>query len=228
MGGVRVRKRSGFAKILTGLAVMLLVVVAVDLRIRPVVEKQIEYVARQYSFQLINQAMLSELVGELVPYGEIVSISRDGDGMVTSIETDMRAVNLLQTRTADTVARRLGQREWQTISVPVGTLLGSPLTAGRGFAVEIRIIPLGTVQSELGNQFAEAGINQTLHQIMLTTTVQIAAVLPGFTVETETAAGYCVAETVIVGAVPDGFTLVNGDEGGTVERINDYGVDVSE
>jgi sporulation protein YunB len=221
---MRVRRQRGIAKIVTWLAVVLLVAAIVDLRIRPVVEKQVEYLARQYSFTLINEALLTALEEEHIPYNEIVTISRGADGMVTSIETDMRAVNTLKAQTADTVAQRLSQREHQTVIVPIGTLLGSPVTAGLGPAIKVRIIPLGAVQSELDNRFAEAGINQTLHQIMLTTSVQIAAVLPGSTVEIVTAADYCVAETVIVGAVPDGFTLVNGDKQGSIERVNDYGV----
>jgi type II secretory pathway component PulM len=117
--------REGLAKILTGLAIALLAAVAFDLRVRPVVEREIEYQAQRYGFQLVNQATLSALEGEQIPYDEIVSLSRGADGAVTSVETDMRAINLLKSRTADAISQRLEQRERQTILVSVGSPNGT-------------------------------------------------------------------------------------------------------
>lgn len=209
-------------KFLTGIAVTLIVVVLVDARIRPVIEEVVGYQARLYAFQLVNSAMMEELAHEEIDYNKIVRISRGADGAVTAVQTDMRSVNRLKTQVADAVARKMEQPRNQSLSVPIGTLLGSSLVSGRGPEVEIKVIPLGYVQSELTNRFVAAGINQTLHQIMLGTNVQMTAVLPGFSVKTETSTNFCIAETVIVGAVPDGFTVVNGDDRSAIAKINDY------
>ena len=60
-------------------------------------------------------------------------------------------------------------------------------------------------------------INQTLHRVLLRVTVEVTALLPGavrtFAVPTDV----CVAETVIVGKVPEAYT-----------RIDRFSSDVSE
>lgn len=209
------------AKLLTAIAVVLIVAVFFEGRIRPVVESMIEYQTKVFAFQTINNAMLAEL-DSAVDYADMVKLTRGGDGMVTSIQTDVLTMNRLKARTADAVARCVEDKTNQSLRVPLGTLFGEQLFSGRGPEVEIKVIPAGYVQSELYNEFASAGINQTLHRIMLKTTVQMVAVLPGFNVKTETTTSFCIAETVIVGAIPDGFTLINGDERSAISKVNDY------
>jgi hypothetical protein len=74
--------------------------------------------------------------------------------------------------------------------------------------VTVRIMPLGSVQTRLYQQFTEAGINQTLHRIMLEVDFQVATVFPGYVVATDTTSSYPVAETVIVGKVPDAYLQI--------------------
>lgn len=213
------------ARLLTGLAAALIAVALLDLQMRPAIEDMIAYQAQLYAMRTINTAMLRELEASNIRYDDIAHLSRTGDGTVTSIQTDVIAVNRLKARMADAVLRELEEMGQQSIQVPLGTLLGYQLTAGRGPEVEIRIVPVGFVQSELYNHFQAAGINQTLHQIMLQTGVQIAAVLPGYKVKTETTTSFCLAETVIVGTVPDGYTIVGEDGSSTIAKINDYKAD---
>jgi hypothetical protein len=53
-------------------------------------------------------------------------------------------------------------------------------------------------------------------------TVYMAAVLPGNTISTSVNSSVTIAETIIVGSVPDGYTHVNGDDASTIGKINDY------
>lgn len=191
--------------LLTAIAVMLLAVAVADLRIRPVVESMIAYQAKAFAYQAVNTAILAELTGDQVEYGDIVKLTRSENSGIKSIETDMRAVNLLKARLSAQVAQQLEQQENQRLYVPIGTLLGNQFTSGRGPSVEIQVIPRGYVQSEIYNEFSSAGINQTLHQVMLKSTVQMVALLPGYAVSTQVETSFCLAETVIVGEIPEGF-----------------------
>lgn len=212
------------ARLLAVLAVLLIAAAVADMRMRPMVEDMLAYQAKVYAFRTINDAMLRELEQDTVAYDDIARLTRTADGSVASIQTDVVAVNRLKSQMTDSVVRRLEDVENQTIRIPVGTLLGNQFTTGRGPAVAIRVVPVGYVQSELYNQFSSAGINQTLHQIMLQTSVQMVAVLPGYSVKTETSTSFCIAETVIVGAIPEGYTIVDGDNNSTVAKVNDYGM----
>ena len=63
------------------------------------------------------------------------------------------------------------------------------------------------------NVFTSAGINQTLHQVMLEVSVQVKLHLPGGTTETLVEAQVCAAETVIVGQVPGAYLELPGSSG---------------
>ena len=57
-----------------------------------------------------------------------------------------------------------------------------------------------------GNAFSAAGINQTRHQILLSVDVYTSILRPGFTASTKVSNEIAVAETVIVGSVPETYT----------------------
>lgn len=211
----------GVTIILIGLAIIL-VIVLLDMRMRPVIESVAAYQAKVFASRTINDAMIDELEDSGVSYDELVKVTQSSDGVVTSIQTDMVGVNRLKSRMTKTIVQQLENREKQLVRVPLGTLIGNQITSGRGPAVEIEVIPTGYVVTEVYNQFTSAGINQTLHQIMLKTSVRMIAILPGYSVETETVSNFCVAETVIVGSIPEGFTQIDGDQSSTISKLNDY------
>ena len=69
------------------------------------------------------------------------------------------------------------------------------------------------------NTFTAAGINQTKHQIRLVVDVSVSILLPGFTTGTRVRNSFTVAETVIVGTVPESYTYFqSNDIGETAEE----------
>ena len=86
----------------------------------------------------------------------------------------------------------------------------------------LRLIPAGTVKTRIINQFDEAGINQTRHRIQLQVTVDMLSVLPGYRISSEAQTTVVLAETIIVGLVPDAYTEVYGGTDDLVGMIQDY------
>ncbi len=64
---------------------------------------------------------------------------------------------------------------------------------------------VGSSSAHFENAFASAGINQTRHEIRLVVDV-VSVLLPGFSTVTKVTNRCAVAETVIVGSVPDTYT----------------------
>ena len=60
----------------------------------------------------------------------------------------------------------------------------------------------GNVTTDFESELSEAGINQTKHRINLNTQVNVAAIIPGYPVNTNIKTNLTIAETVIVGEVP--------------------------
>ena len=98
------------------------------------------------------------------------------------------------------------------LAIPLGSLTGSPLLAGRGPLLHIKMQSVGSSSAHFENAFASAGINQTRHEIRLVVDVYVSVLLPGFSTVTKVTNRCAVAETVIVGSVPDTYTYFDTRE----------------
>ena len=97
----------------------------------------------------------------------------------------------------------------EDINIPIGNLLGSNLLLGRGPKVPVKIIMLTSSYSDFRNELEAVGINQVKHQIILEVRVQIDVLLPWEVQSTEVVSEVLIAETVLVGKVPDTYLNLN-------------------
>lgn len=142
----------------------------------------------------------------VIDYDTLVTLEKDETGHVTALRSNMGAVSRLQTEISDEVLERLGEVSTMELSIPLGTLTGSALLAGRGPALHVRIQSVGSASASFRNEFSAAGINQTKHRILLHIDVAMSILLPTFTTSTHVSNEIAVAETVIVGGVPESYT----------------------
>jgi sporulation protein YunB len=141
-----------------------------------------------------------------ISYDALVSLEKDDMGRITALRSNISEVNRLQSIIADDILQRLGEVSTSELSIPIGTLTGSALLAGRGPSIHVRMQAVGSTSASFRNGFTSAGINQTKHQILLHVDVYMSILLPGFTTSTRVSNEISVAETVIVGSVPDNYT----------------------
>ena len=87
--------------------------------------------------------------------------------------------------------------------IPLGSLTGSYMLAGKGPYIRIRICPAEKASVELKSCFESAGINQTKHRISAIVTVEIESSLPIYSFETEVSFEFLLAENVLIGDVPE-------------------------
>lgn len=196
------KNRMLFARLFVVFALLLAVFLVLDSRLRPVVTTMAQYQCRVVSVLAMNEAVMEEL--SRIPDVEetLVRVEKAPDGTVSAIEIDSVEVNRLKARLTDAVANRLLSVPRQEVGIPLGTLLGWQLMAGRGPNVPLQIVPASFVESTIVDTLETAGINQTQHRVLIRFTVEMSAILPGYatgvTVENEV----CVAQTLIVGEVP--------------------------
>lgn len=161
----------------------------------------------------IMSAAVNDAVSEgEVAYDRLISFQTDSEGRVSAISSNMAEFNRLQTLIDDSILQRLGELSTSTLSIPVGTLSGVTLLSGRGPAVEVKMQSVGSSSSRFENEFTSAGINQTKHRVVLHVEVSVSVLLTGFRTATEVSGDYVVAETVIVGSVPETYTYFHGSE----------------
>lgn len=159
---------------------------------------------------LVNR-IVSAAVNEAVENGGIdyqnfVIFEKDETGHITALRSNVAEVNRMQGQITDEILHRLSEVATSELEIPLGTLTGSALLAGRGPSLFVRMQAVGSASAAFRNQFTAAGINQTRHQIFLDVDVYMSILLPGMKTSTKVSNEIAVAETVIVGGVPDTYT----------------------
>ena len=191
-------------------------------RMRPLLESlattRVSNTVNRIIFEAVNEAIQN---GD-ISYERLISLEKDSEGKITAVHSNMAAFNRLQAQILDIILARIDQVSARELSIPIGTLTGSALLAGRGPRIRVRMESVGSSTARFNNQFESAGINQTKHQIILEVEVSVAILLPGFTTATKVSTAVTVAETVIVGAVPDTYTYFSTTPDTYEEDLKDY------
>lgn len=206
----RRRKKSGLKKFLIVLAVLLLAVVLIDGQIRPLMKTLTASQARQISTMVINDA-ITQAIEEENGSAELVQVETTSDGKVNAVKTDIAKINKLKANATTKILEKFGEMNLREITIPIGTLLGNDFTRGRGPKIPLLVELKGNVNTEMVSDLSGAGINQTMHKIMLKVKTSVYAVIPGYNATTDVETEFCIAETVIVGEVPDSFVNLDGE-----------------
>lgn len=192
-------------------------------KVLPIIHDTAEMQAKTIATKTINQAVQYAMAENDIQYEKLAVVTRNEQGQVTSLQTNMAQINAIANQITAKVIEQTEVLSKQKVSIPLGTLVGSRLFSGRGPQISFYVVPTGAVEANVRNSFHAAGINQTLHQIMLDSSVGILGVLPGYSIKTTVSSQICLAETIIVGTVPEYFTQIDGTEKSYEDYIADYG-----
>ena len=189
--------------VLPTLIIFIVLVAILDHQLRPLIKSVSASKASIISTNVINNVVESELSNSNTKYEDIVDIVRDVNGKVISINTNIKTANLLKANIAKKVQDEIANLSTQKIFIPVGTFTGVDLLSGRGPSVSLQITLSGNVVIQIKSEFSSAGINQTNHKIFLDVSTNVYALIPGYPVTTAVQTNILIAETVIVGDIPD-------------------------
>ena len=198
--------RRTLTRALIALALILALFMYSAARVRPVVASLAQSEAREFVIRAIDAAISDEVEHGGLEYGKLVTLEKDGRGNITALVTNAALINILQTRISSNVVARVENVVDVNMGIPIGNAFGGVLTAGRGPRIPIKIQSVTNVNTRFTNEFSSAGINQTRHKIMLEIFVEINIGLPGDRVNAGVTAEVAIAETVIVGVVPNVYT----------------------
>ena len=222
MGRLRYLRFTGRQRVLIWLTViftlLLALTVAVVLHMKPVVVDLATARTSNAVNRLVVAAVNDAVDCGRIDYEQLVDFDKDAEGHVTALRSNMAAFNRLQASIADDILQRMAEVSSTDLAIPIGTLTGSPLLAGRGPCLRVRMQSVGTATARFDNQFSSAGINQTRHRIILDVDVHVSILLPGLTTYTKVSNEISVAETVIVGGVPETYTYFST----TPDEVENY------
>lgn len=159
---------------------------------------------------LINDAVAEQIADGTIAYDRIVFFEKDLDGRITALKTNIGEVNRLKTETLNIINDEILAMDESDIGIPLGSLFLPELLSGRGPQIPVQILTIRNSDASFGSNFSHAGINQTLHKINMLVSVDVAILVLGRTIQFTVSSEIVVAETIIVGAVPDTFLQTGG------------------
>lgn len=160
--------------------------------------------ARWTATEIINKA-ISEKVVPNVSYTDLIKPERNIQNEIVFLQINMSKVNQITSEAILEIQKSLEQLNNEKYKIPLGQVLGLKLLANVGPKFTLTLLPLGTVEAKISDDFQDAGINQTRHRIYLTVKSTVKVVIPlvneAIPVETKVP----LADAIIVGRVPNTY-----------------------
>ena len=141
-------------------------------------------------------------------YADMMNVRMDSTGRVTLIEANAARMNQLATTTALYAQQRLEGAEAGSVDIPLGAALGVPFLSAMGPKIRVRIVPVSAVSAHFHTEFESAGINQSRHKIYLALSTTVRLVIPAGARQVSLSSQVLIAESIIVGEVPQSYVQV--------------------
>jgi len=167
--------------------------------------------AHSIALETVNRAA-QQVVGDGIAYEELMEVQMDASGRVAMLRANTMYMNRIATQTAIMAQEKLNSIENQMVDVPLGAALGIRFLGGFGPRLSVQIVPVGAVSTHFETEFETAGINQTRHKIFLTLETSVSLIVPADSRMVQVTSTVPIAESIIVGQVPDSFVDVNDEE----------------
>ena len=205
---------AGWKRFLGNLVFLMLVLLAVFIMLRGKYQDVIRELARiqvmNSTSDLTNDAIARQMADGIIQYDRIVYFEKDLEGRITALKTNMSEVNRLKTDILNIINDEILALDTSDIGIPLGSLFLPEFFSGKGPAIPVHILSIRNSDASFSSDFQQAGINQTLHQLTMEVSVDVSVLVlaktESFTVNSEVV----VAETVIVGDVPQTYLQTGG------------------
>lgn len=182
-------------------------------RLWPVVRSLARTQVTNRASDLINDAILEQIMEGQIQYDRIVYFEKDLNGRITALKTNMAEVNRLKTETLNIINDEIMAEDTDHLGVALGSLILPEFFSGQGPSIPVRILAIRNSDANFQSEFTEAGINQTLQKLRMDVIVDVTILVLGQTETFTVSSQMVVAETIIVGDVPATYLQTGGYHG---------------
>ena len=179
-------------------------------RFRDVIRELAEVQVKNTTSDLTNDAIAKQIDDGKIQYDRIVYFEKDLDGRITALKTNMSEVNRLKTDILNIINDEILALDTADMGIPLGSLMLPELLAGKGPAIPVHILSIRNSDATFVSHFSQAGINQTLHQVTMQVSIDVAVLVLARTTTFSMTSEVLVAETVLVGEVPATYLQTGG------------------
>ena len=185
---------------------------------RPLLRELAETQIKNATSDLTNDALTELLARDSIAYDRIVYFEKDLNGRITAMKTNILEVNRMKTEILEIINQEILAWDTAKLGIPIGSLIFPELFAGKGFCIPVHVLSIRNSDASFESRFQQAGINQTLHRLMMEVNVDASILVLGQTESFSLTSEVVTAETVIVGEVPGTFLNTGGIYGTQTEN----------
>ncbi|WP_028308574.1 sporulation protein YunB [Desulfitibacter alkalitolerans] len=185
-----------------------LIVFILEGLLKPTLKTLAETQAQWTATEAIHQAILEEIASD-IKYTDLVIPHKDRDDRVVFMQANLIVVNRLASESVLKVQKHLEEMRTENFYIPLGQITGIKLLANLGPKIKFKLLPVGTVRVQISDDFSQAGINQTRHKIYLNVSSDMRIAFPLIATETNVEARVPIADSIIVGPVPDTYMFLD-------------------
>lgn len=176
----------------------------------PVLRSLAETQVKNTASDLINDAIAEQIATGNIQYDRIVYFEKDLNGRITALKTNIGEINRLKTDVLNIINDEILSTDESSLGVALGSLFLPEFLSGKGPKLPVRILVIRNSEADFYSDFSEAGINQTLHKLNMEVFLDVTVLVLGTTTEFTISSHMVVAETVIVGDVPETYLKTGG------------------
>ncbi|MGN1326974.1 MAG: sporulation protein YunB [Clostridia bacterium] len=206
------KNKKSYNKLISCICIIIVAIItfyAITKTINPIINQLCIDKAKNIATNISNEE--ATLIMSKYSYEDIVTIVRDNDGNVIMLQTNTKNINTIISDIPVNILKRFEEEENCNISIYLGNILGTKYFSARGPKINIKIANVGNVETKLESEFQAQGINQTLHRIYLSLICEVTILTPYDTIKQNIENQVLLAESVIVGNVPNSYYNIEGD-----------------
>ena len=161
---------------------------------------------------MINDAIDRQVTEGSIAYDRIVFFEKDLEGRITALKTNMSEINHLKTEILGILNDEILSLDTTAMGIPVGSLFLPEILSGKGPVIPVHILSIRNSDADFLSDFSASGINQTLHQLNMEVSIEVSVLVLGQTDSFTVTSQVLVAETVIIGDVPQTLLQTGGSQ----------------
>ena len=176
----------------------------------PVITTLAKTQVKNATSDLINDAIDKQIRDGIIQYDRMVYFEKDLEGKITALKTNMSEVNRLKTDLLNLINDEILSMDSDHLGIPLGSCFVPEIFAGKGPEIPVQILTIRNSEADFFSEFSQAGINQTLQKLNMQVSVDVAVLVLGKVNNFTISSHVVIAETVIVGQVPEMFLQTGG------------------
>lgn len=199
------RRRARRRAVLIALPLLLILAFIVYFRYTPYVREAARVRVTNAASDWLVDAINAELRSGRIDFSHMTYLEKDVNGNITAVRTNTAEMNCLKSEIMELLGEEMPELDAQELGVPIGSILLPDYFAGQGVRLPVRVVALSSSDASFQTTFESAGINQSIQRVVLNVRITLTVLSPAGTQEIDVDSDVIVAETIVVGTVPNSY-----------------------